>query len=73
LESDKNKTNIDSGKSYLKYSGIAFQLVALVLLSFYLGRWVDDKLGNSHPFIGMTALVVVFVAFIYKLYKELFK
>jgi hypothetical protein len=61
-----------SGQSYLKYSGIAFQLAFLVLISFYIGRWIDQRLGNAHPYIGMSALVIVFIGFMYKLYKELF-
>jgi ATP synthase protein I len=69
----ETKSKSQNPNTYLKYSGIAFQLAALVLLAFYGGRWVDQKIGNTQPFIGMAALLIVFSAFMYKLYKDLFK
>jgi hypothetical protein len=59
--------------SYLKYSGLGFQLAALVLLSIYLGKWIDAKLGFEKPISVLILILFFFSLFMYKLYLELIK
>jgi hypothetical protein len=59
-------------QSYLKYSGMAFQMVILIALAYYLGNLLDKKLENNLPAIGIFTSIGVFVLYIYKLYVELF-
>jgi ATP synthase protein I len=32
-----------------KYSGIAFQMIAIILAGVYAGIWLDEKLQPSYP------------------------
>jgi F0F1-type ATP synthase assembly protein I len=67
-----NKSNQKSKSIlYLKYSGIAFQMAAVILVSFFAGKWIDTKLGNTNPYVGMLFVLIGFIAYVYKLYIEL--
>jgi len=57
--------------AYLKYSGLAFQLVAVVCLGLYLGRWIDSKIQLEKPVFTMLLVIVFFALFLYKLYDDL--
>lgn len=59
-------------QSYLKYSGIAFQLAALIGISYYLGNKVDIYFEHKTPFIAILSTLIVFGLYMYKLYIELF-
>ena len=56
---------------YLKYSGLAFQMVAVVLVGIYLGRFLESFFGLNKPIIQLSLILLFFVAFIYKLYIQL--
>ncbi len=40
----------ESYKSYGQYLGLGTQLAATIVLMFFLGRWLDQKL-NTYPFL----------------------
>jgi F0F1-type ATP synthase assembly protein I len=59
-----------SSNTYLRYSGMAFQMLALILLGVWSGGKLDAWLQNSRPyFTAALALLGVFIGF-YQLYKE---
>lgn len=64
----KNRNN-----AYLKYSGLAFQLAAIVFLGLYGGRWIDAKLKLDKPIFAMLLVILFFALFLYKLYDDLKK
>lgn len=73
MPSEDQKEKIREGsRSYLKYSGLAFQLLGIVAILFFVGRYLDKKLGLEQPIIAMLLIIVTFSAYMYKLYKELF-
>lgn len=44
--------------NYLKYSGMAFQMVGTMLVGIFIGRWLDHKLATPQPyFTALFALV----------------
>lgn len=48
----------DKVNNYLKYSGMAFQMVGTMLVGVLLGRWLDRKLMTAQPyFTALFALV----------------
>ena len=51
------KTNPDPYKDYLKYSGLAFQLLATVGLAAWGGLKLDKYFGNRFPWL--TVLLVL--------------
>ena len=57
----------------MKYSGIAFQLVGLLLVSIFLGKKIDSWLGNEKAYCTALLIILVFSAYMYKLYIELMK
>ena len=67
-DNSKKKKKLDS---YLKYSGLGFQLAFVILGSIYIGGWLDSKLGNETAYVTLVLVAVVFGAFMYKLTKEL--
>jgi len=57
--------------SYLKYSGIAFQMAGLVIAGILLGKWLDNKLGTPKPFFTIGLVLLFFTGFMYRLYVDL--
>ena len=64
----KNRNN-----AYLKYSGLAFQLAAIIFLGLYGGRWIDGKLHMDKPIFTMLLVIIFFALFLFKLYGDLKK
>jgi F0F1-type ATP synthase assembly protein I len=56
---------------YLKYSGLAFQLAAVVLAGILIGGWLDKQFMLQKPLFTMLLVMIFFGGFMYKLYKEL--
>lgn len=64
----RKKTN-----SYLKYSGLAFQMAAIILLSIWGGKKIDAYMGWEKPFATLLLTLILFSGFMYKLYLDLTK
>ena len=73
------KSNTDNGKikkstsSYMQYSGLAFQMAAMVFLGIYGGQWLDEYFALEKPFITIFLTLVLFIGFMVKLYNDLIK
>lgn len=60
-------------KDYIRYSGMAFELLVLLLILVFLGKKVDAWLGFSKP-VAMIIFILLGVAgYLVKLYYELTK
>jgi hypothetical protein len=57
--------------SYLKYSGMAFEMLALMGLGYFIGSRLDAWLGIKQPIWTMVLMLVFFGGFIFKLYRSL--
>ncbi len=44
LENKQNKKQINT---YIKFSGVAFQMIAVIGVFSYLGVWLDKKFPNN--------------------------
>lgn len=58
-----NKPLISSDSSFLKYSGIGFQLVAVILIFLFIGIWLDGKFGTKFIFTLVLTLIGFFGGF----------
>lgn len=60
-EKDKNQSRQDQLKPYLKYSGLGFQMIAVLVLAAWGGMTLDEKMGNKNPWwtIGLMLLGVI--------------
>ena len=45
-------------KDYLKYSGLAFQLGAIIVIFTYVGKWLDNRQETENPWftVGFSLL-----------------
>ncbi len=57
---------------YLKYTGMAFQMLATILLGVGLGYFIDKQLGTDKIFTAIFALLFV-VASMYLTLKDFIK
>jgi len=70
---DREKRN-KTIRSYAKYSGLAYQLVGLVVVSLFIGLKADKYFGNTeNNYITAILVIVVFFAYMYRLYIILIK
>lgn len=58
---------------YMKYSGLAFQLAAMMMIGIFGGQWIDEYLGLETPIFTILLTIGLFIGFMYKLYLELLK
>ncbi len=57
--------------AYVKYSGLAFQMAALILLGYWLGGKLDKMLGLSFPAFTILLILVFLSLSFYSLIKSL--
>lgn len=69
----KNKKKHHKVKSYVRYSGMAYQLFGLLALSIFLGLKADAYFSNEKKLITAVLSLVVLVAYFYRLTVELNK
>ena len=60
-----------SSNKYLKFSGIAFQLAALIAIAIWAGTKLDRKMGNSSQYMTALFVILAFTGFMYNLFREL--
>lgn len=56
---------------YVKYSGLAFQMAALILLGYWLGSKIDKWLNLSIPVFTIILILAFLSASFYSLIKSL--
>ena len=49
-------------KPYLKYSGMAFQMIGVMVLAAWLGMKLDEHFATQNPWFTIGLLVVAVVA-----------
>jgi F0F1-type ATP synthase assembly protein I len=59
---DQKPKNEDSFRSYLKYSGLAFQMIGALVLAAWAGGKLDEVMGNENPWMTIVLLLVAVVA-----------
>lgn len=69
LEDKNPKTG--SSVRYMKYAGLAFQFFAIFGIVFYIGKEIDNYIGNSKPIFAMLFILAAFIVIIYKIAKDL--
>ena len=72
LESSK-KNNSNSKKqlnSYIKFSGVAFQMIAIICVFSYFGIWLDEKFPNSYSAYTIIFSLLGVVSAMYMVIKQ---
>jgi hypothetical protein len=70
---DHNELPRKQVNTYLKYSGLAFQMAGIVAFAVFIGQWIDKAMNFSKPIFTMVLVIVFFTGYMYKLYLELNK
>ncbi|MCZ2100335.1 MAG: AtpZ/AtpI family protein [Chitinophagales bacterium] len=73
MPNKKDHKIYEKSREYLKYSGLAFQFAAVVLVGYFIGSWLDQRLQFDKPIMTMLLILVLFSGYMYKLYVELSK
>jgi len=62
-QKDQKKSKFSGIDKYAKYSSIAFQMIAIILVAVWGGLKLDEKFRNGQPlFIIIFSLLGVFIA-----------
>jgi len=69
-KAEEDKAKMDRMKHYMQYSGLGFQVVAMIVLGAFFGKWLDKKMLNEFP--TMTLILTFLSVFLsmYYLYKK---
>lgn len=58
-------------KNYMKYSGMAFQIAAYVLVGIFIGKQLDKYFETSRPFFTAFGAILFLVAYFIKLMNDI--
>ncbi|WP_299817812.1 AtpZ/AtpI family protein [uncultured Pontibacter sp.] len=61
-ETPPKKPKGDNIKPYLKYSGLAFQMIGAMVLAAFAGMKLDEHFQTQNPWFTIILLVVAVVA-----------
>lgn len=66
----KQNDNVERMKIYVRYSGLGFQVVAIILLAVWAGMKCDEWLENEFPALTLIFTVLSVFLSMYYLYKR---
>jgi len=72
-EPENKPSRQDQLKPYLKYSGLGFQMIAVLVLAAWGGMTLDDKMGNKNPWWTIGLMLLGVVASMYMIIKSVIK
>ena len=72
-EQNNNPSRQDQLKPYLKYSGLGFQMIAVLVLAAWGGMTLDDKMGNKNPWWTIVLMLLGVITSMYMIIKSVTK
>jgi len=70
-KSDKEDSKKKQFTGVLKYSGLAFQMITIILIVLYGGMKLDEYLENEFPLFTFLGAISVVVLSLYVVLKDL--
>ncbi len=70
-ENAKKPLDNKSFKSYLKYSGMGFQLIAALAIGGFGGNYLDKYLKNDTPILTLVGLLFMLSAVLYLIIRQI--
>jgi F0F1-type ATP synthase assembly protein I len=67
----KQKQPPENYGHYARYSGLAFQMLAAILLGLWIGMKIDEYMGNKNPVFTAISTVLFIFASLYLVIKSL--
>lgn len=71
-ESPQEETK-KSANAFMRYSGMAFQMIVVLLVAAYAGQWLDDRYQNKQPWFTLVLLLIGVTASMYLIIKTVTK
>jgi F0F1-type ATP synthase assembly protein I len=62
-----------SASAFMRYSGMAFQMIAVLLVAAYAGQWLDNHFQNRQPWFTLVLLLIGVTASMYLIIKTVTK
>ena len=69
--SDKGTDKQKPIQNFAKYAGLGMQLFVSMAVAAYIGQKLDAKMDLGNDYITIVLVMLVFVAIMYKVIKEL--
>ena len=74
MENKENPNDLEEGRKKVnmvaRFSGLGFQMLAMLLAGTFGGKYLDEKLGNRIPWIMLILIFASLFGSMYLLYKE---
>lgn len=67
----KNEKPKAPGSDYVKYSGIAFQMIAIILVFTYGGVWLDKQVEIKIPVFTLIGILLGIALSLYQVFRKL--
>jgi ATP synthase protein I len=58
-------------KAFARYGGLAFQLFGSVLAGVFIGKWLDQKLGNTKPVFAVFGAIFFLIAALWVVFRSI--
>ena len=71
IDKDELKEVTTPANNYARYSGLAFQMAAIIGLSVWGGRWLDGLTGWKFPLFTIVLLLGALSGAIWSVYRSL--
>lgn len=59
------------GFDYVKYSGMAFQMIGMIVICTFGGLWLDKKIAINLPIFTLLGILIGIAASLYHVLKKL--
>lgn len=64
------KKVVDNAHSYLKYSGMAFQMAAILIIGALAGRELDERYQTERPYFTLILVIFAIIGAFYLTLKD---
>jgi ATP synthase protein I len=72
-EQDPSSSKKKQPNTYARYSGIAFQMIIIVIAGVYAGIWLDEKLNLKKPIFTLVLSFLSVILSMYSVIREFLK
>jgi ATP synthase protein I len=67
---NSSDNNNQKANQWMKYSGLAFQFLALIGVGVWIGQWLDTKMANKTPICTIGLSILMLCGAMYKMIKD---
>ena len=70
---EPNENNKRSLNAFARYSGMAFQIAATIIICLFLGKWIDSKFPMKFPVFTTSFTILGVFLGVYFVIRDLLK